>query len=243
MECRLILAHSLSFVFEVKVNVVPTWTTVPLLPAVMTLLSSKLGIDSDNYDGDGGSGAAYLVVTNGHHCLLASSAGTYRITMETHCPFEGKQRSQLLVEMPTCARTDLTFVVADRENVQVTAEPSLGSTTISSKHTTFRAFVPPTPRLAIRWTEPLAILPELKTEARREPARLSITVDQQHLFSVGEGMLLSSSRFKYDIRYVTLLYMDMRKRAFVWLAFFLFLLLQPSCLASLAVGSQDDFLQ
>lgn len=142
---------------------------------------------------------AHVVPMNAYHCLLTRTAGTYTVAIEANFPLEGKHKSHVSFWLPNCACTDLTFVVTGRENVQITAEPSLDGSMVSEGDTTFHALIPPTELLCIRWTEPL-VAAAAAIEPKGEAAPLSITVDQQHLFSVGEGMLLSSTRFKYDIR-------------------------------------------
>ena len=98
-------------------------------------------------------------------------------------------------------RTSFTMTVHNQADVQITVDPCLQSETTfdaASKDTKLSTSLPPTSRLSVKWTEKQAT-----DVAIAEPAKqpLSILVEHEHLFSVGEGMLLMDSTFHYDIRF------------------------------------------
>jgi hypothetical protein len=153
--------------------------------------------------------------------LLARGAGVYRVTLRADGPYTGRARAQAALWLPAAARTELAFVVAGRENVLVTAEPALGGqTTSAGGGTTFTALVPPVNQLTVKWSEPAELAPPprppsaaaapsadgMKSAANGAAAPaavalpLSVTVDQEHLFSLGEGVLMISSQFTYALR-------------------------------------------
>ena len=93
------------------------------------------------------------------------------------------------------------MTVHNQADVQITVDPCLQSETTfdeQSKDTKLSTDLPPTSRLSVKWTEK-----QVTDVAMAEPAKqpLSILVEHEHLFSVGEGMLLIDSTFHYDIRF------------------------------------------
>lgn len=86
------------------------------------------------------------------------------------------------------------------QSVQITVEPCLQSETTfdaQTKDTKLSTDLPPTSKIVVKWTEKqkddVAVV-----EAAKQP--LSLLVEHEHMFSIGEGMLLMDSLFHYDIR-------------------------------------------
>jgi len=93
------------------------------------------------------------------------------------------------------------MTVKNSPDVQITVEPCHQSQTTrdaQTKDTCLRTDLPPTARVSVKWTEKQAADVVVQQEVAKQP--LSLLVEHEHLFSVGEGMLLIDSIFRYDIR-------------------------------------------
>ena len=96
--------------------------------------------------------------------------------------------------------TSFSMTVKNSPDVQITVEPCFQSQTsrdAQTKDTRIRTDLPPTARVSVKWTEKQAA-DVVVQEVAKQP--LSLLVEHEHLFSVGEGMLLIDSVFRYDIR-------------------------------------------
>lgn len=188
------------------------WTVVPLLPETVALLESEVqpgaGVDGETATDLNPTETAVLTSSSQHkHVLVTKNAGTYRVTATVLCPYASKLRKDMrLAFLPACSSTAFSLLVSKRSNVQVTVSPAL-QTLHSSEAGGMRVqcTLPPTSSLSATWTQK-----DMSLQAA-EPAPskpLSATVALNHLFTIGEGVLLTDTEFVYDIRNGTISVFD-----------------------------------
>ncbi|KNC47592.1 uncharacterized protein AMSG_11719 [Thecamonas trahens ATCC 50062] len=241
--------EAVTFVMHLEVEVLTEmgkWTTVPLLPTTMTLLSATFERNGDRVPGapgvtapNGGDGDDDIVYEDGivgvsgsRFVLFTCVPGVYSVHMEMLVPFTSQRKNSTMVSgLPRATRNMLTFMHPEA-GLNVTIQPSLRTTIESSvASTTVRTAFPASTTLNIQWTpsetgvastpmssvlssalggvrsegsesdsEPtvpsdsLFVAPEV-----REERRAVVTVDQNHLLTVTEGVLFCSSSFEYTI--------------------------------------------
>eukprot|EP00042_Codosiga_hollandica_P031636 m.193942 g.193942 ORF g.193942 m.193942 type:complete len:702 (+) comp53689_c0_seq3:1009-3114(+) len=208
-------------VLEVEIAVLQTaWVAVRLLPHTVAIAHTAITLAPTHNPSPSDklvqSAVERAVVTSyqGRHCFIAQAEGTYRVVITALTAYTNKAQTQFdLQGLHPCPHTTFRMRVVDRTGVQFTLNPSFNSSTVfndSTKETVFRADLPPTSTLTVKWTETkkeeaapavaaLVVAAPVVTEAAVK-LPLSIVVDQHHLFSIGEGMLVIDSVFNYDIR-------------------------------------------
>jgi hypothetical protein len=60
--------------------------------------------------------------------------GQHTIVLEVLAPYSGKSQAQVqLGGLPECSKTTLDYTIVDRQDIQVTVEPSLETNVVSQK--------------------------------------------------------------------------------------------------------------
>eukprot|EP00298_Acanthocystis_sp_HF-20_P013469 c20369_g1_i3.p1 GENE.c20369_g1_i3~~c20369_g1_i3.p1 ORF type:complete len:665 (+),score=216.30 c20369_g1_i3:23-1996(+) len=199
--------------FEFEINVTSTkWQSIPLLPSSMAVLSTNIQHKKPESEKD------QKVFQNGSfgihsdwHSFFSHSPGIYIVGCVVECPFLNDRRSSVAIQIPQASYGEICFSVPKQQNenqkCQITANPSLSHEVISeSDKTVLKAIFPATSKLTIQWTDisnENENNEEKKSSAENSETKNAeqqiVTLEQDTLYSVGEGVLYMDATFNYTL--------------------------------------------
>lgn len=173
-------ATELTGTFEFTVLTADRWVTVPFLPVSLGLKEARL------------DGAPVAVGdSGGHHTIVLKKAGHHTLTTIFSVPTPAADGDPIF-SFPV-ARTAMTLMTLrfPRKNLEIAADAAQASTTIDgSNGSRFSAILSPTERITVSWKTAEAARPAL-------PVKLYSTAE--HLLSISDAALRTTSRFSYAI--------------------------------------------
>eukprot|EP00051_Salpingoeca_urceolata_P027545 m.481984 g.481984 ORF g.481984 m.481984 type:complete len:743 (+) comp22399_c0_seq1:104-2332(+) len=174
-----------------------------LLPSSVVVTSAVAKSTPDWQDLDEASfgevGGFVTATQSGVHVYRPQNTGNHSVSINALIPYATKNKSSwTLQSLPPASDTSIKFTVTGRDDVQVIIDPCLevvrDTEAEPSGNTIVEAFASPTSTISCRWTQQ-----ELEAEAVAQKP-VSMTVDNNHLMTVGEGLLTTETEVVYDIR-------------------------------------------
>lgn len=204
------------------------WVCVELFPDTVSVTSHSVSRAEPVRESAAGAlpPRAELGVARGQLCLFGRGRASYEVEVRVRCPFQSSRASSFSLSVPTAVRNSLVFTVHSEAEIKV--EAALNSTHRSfdaqqedsvkeGRHTEVTAELRPTEVLAVQWkraaalpvfedifADPLADAPAALEHRKDAPVvaverEIITNAEQLSVHSIGEGIVLSSVTYKFEI--------------------------------------------
>eukprot|EP00698_Gefionella_okellyi_P024692 TRINITY_DN8780_c0_g1_i2.p1 TRINITY_DN8780_c0_g1~~TRINITY_DN8780_c0_g1_i2.p1 ORF type:complete len:669 (-),score=121.52 TRINITY_DN8780_c0_g1_i2:42-2048(-) len=174
------------FSFAIQV-LTDAWVQIPLL-------NSSLSVEKVTISGECSDGVFGIV--QGKHCFVTQHRGRYVVTAYTLSPYLTDSNCSIELHVPLVSRSALKFIIPG-EHVTVSVSPKISFEQDDQEgRTVIEGCFPPTSRLCVQWTVPTE---EDAAHADVKKEDMVVTVQNNMLCTLGEGMLTCTSVFEYRI--------------------------------------------
>jgi len=187
IESQTILAHAHADHIKVQIAFViyvltDYWCRIPLL-------ANDLSVEKATVTG---GNASFFGLSSGRHCLFTETRGRYEVSMDAICSYETDRNCGMRLQLPQTSRSYLRFIIPV-DHASVSIEPSVAFEQITQDSTTtVECSFPATDLLSVQWT---TARPEISAPLETKREDLVVTVTQETLCTIGEGLLSSTSIF------------------------------------------------
>lgn len=159
------------------------WTLVPLFGTALCVEKANVS-----------NAALFLAVHDRQHCLLTRTPGKYTVEIFATCKYSSERNSGVTFDVPVASSSALRFIVPQKD-VVFSIEPSVTfETIVDESTTTVTCSLRPERRVRIEWTRQTS-----EEREKKDHEEKVVTVNQNHLFSIGEGIFSSRSTLDYRI--------------------------------------------
>jgi len=176
------------FKISFTINVMEDFAIVPLFDSTIAITSQFVRYDNQNSKGN----SACMGIYQKYFCLFADTKGTYDVDTEILVPYATRVKTGLYLSIQKAVQNEILYKV--NEDVFIKVDPCLISKIErSDRETSFVGNFPPTNSLSIQWTE------NKGGNETIESKEIAATVTQNTLASIGDGIVIFKTLFRFDI--------------------------------------------